>query len=86
MVTKEGSVQILSFMTTGTGVLVRRRDHISHYHLIYIIFYFIDIQQIEWAIVLRDYDTAFLFNSGFLFNMWLGCWYANMIPSDKKSM
>ena len=31
MMTKEGSTQIVTLMTPGTGVLILGRDHISHY-------------------------------------------------------
>ena len=39
-----------------------------------------------FAIVLKEYDAAFLPHCSFLFTLWWGCWYANMSPSDKKSL
>ena len=54
MMTKEGSTQIVNFMTPGTGVLMLRRGHISYLvHMYSIYSTLIDI-------VLRDYDAAVL--------------------------
>ena len=38
------------------------------------------------AIVIRDYNAAFLFHFCFLFLLWLICWGANLNPSVKKSV
>ena len=48
MMTKEGSTQIVNFMTIGAGVLMLARGHISHIvNYLYIIFYSINIQHID---------------------------------------
>ena len=83
MITNEGSIKIVSFITPGAGVLVLGCGHISHlvkmhYFLKYLLYFY--------AIVLRDYGVAFLYQCWFSFILWWGCWYTNMSPSDKKSL
>ena len=61
MMTKEGSTQIINFMTPGAGVLMLGRGHISHIvNMYYLLLYHIYSTLI--AIVLRDYDAAFLYH------------------------
>ena len=59
MMTKEGSSQIVNFMTPGAGVLMLGRGHISHYSE-YVLSSTLSIYSTLIAIVLRDYDAAFL--------------------------
>ena len=58
MMTKEGSTKIVNFMTPGAGILMLGRDHISYILNMYFIYFTIYSRLI--AIVLRDYDDAFL--------------------------
>ena len=83
MITNEGSIKIVSFITPGAGVLVLGCGHISHlvkmhYFLKYLLYFY--------AIVLRDYGVAFLYQCWFSFILWWGCWYTNMSPYDKMSV
>ena len=59
MITKEGSSQIVNFMTPGAGVLMLGHGHISHYSE-YVLSCTLSIYSTFIAIVLRDYDAAFL--------------------------
>ena len=59
--TKEGPTKIFNIMTPGVRVLVLRRDHINH------IVSTLSIYNTLIAIVLRDYDAAFLCHCGILF-------------------
>ena len=63
MMTKEGSSQIVNFMTQGTGLLVLR---LGHAHISqnskYVICSNLSIYSSLIAIVLRDYDADFLCN------------------------
>ena len=59
MMTKEGSSQIVNFMTPGAGVLMLGHGHISHYSE-YVLSSTLSIYSTLIAIVLRDYDAAFL--------------------------
>ena len=61
MMTKEGSTQIFNFMTSGAGVLMLGRGHISHY-IEYVLFSTLSIFSTLIAIVLRDNDAAFLYH------------------------
>ena len=64
MMTMEGCIKIINYMTPGTGVLALGRGHI-----IYIV---------KCTICYSIVD--------FLFVLWCGCWYANISPSDRKSL
>ena len=57
--TKEGSTKIL--MTPGTGILMLGHGHISHYGD-YVVSSTLLIYSTWIAIVLRDYDAAFLYH------------------------
>ena len=59
MTTKEGSTKIVNFMTPGIGALMLERDHISHYSE-YVLSSILSIYSTLIAIVLMDYDAAFL--------------------------
>ena len=59
MMTKEGSTQIVNFMTLGTGVLMLGRGHISH--IVNVLSSTLSIYNTLNGIVLRDYDAAFLY-------------------------
>ena len=59
MMTKEGSTQIVNFMTPGAGVLMLGRGHISRYSEL---FSTLLIYSTFIAIVVRDYDAAFLYH------------------------
>ena len=63
MMTKEGSNKIVPFMTSGTGVLMIGRGHISHNSLD-VVYSTLSIYMYNTliAIVLRDYDAAFLYH------------------------
>ena len=63
MITKEGSTQIVNFMSFGAGVLMFGRGHISHYSE-YVLSYLLVYQYTKHliAIMLRDYDAAFLYH------------------------
>ena len=60
MMTKEGSTQIINFMTPGAGVLMLGYGHISHYSEY--VFSTLSIYSTLIAILLRDYDAAFLYH------------------------
>ena len=63
--TKEGSAsKIVNFMTPGAGVLMLGRSHISHYSE-YVLSSTLSIYSTLIAIVLRDYDAAFLYHCDF---------------------
>ena len=62
MMTKEGSTQIVHFMTPGAGILMLGRGHISHMVNMYYLLLYQDTAHLI-AIVLRDYDTAFRYHS-----------------------
>ena len=66
MMTKEGFTKIVNFMTLGAGVLMLRRGHTSHYSE-YVVSSTPLIYSTLIAIVLRDYDAAFLYHSRFSF-------------------
>ena len=67
MMTKEGFTQIVNFTIPGAGVLMLGPGHISHIvkPCMYI--------QLMIAIVLRDYDAAFLYHMA-----WMICIYSMM--------
>ena len=83
MMTNKESIKIVNFITPGAGVLVLGCGHIRH---IVKIHYFFKNLLYSYAIVLRDYDVAFLYQCWFSFILWWGCWYTNMSPSVKKSV
>ena len=60
MMTKEGSTQIVNFMTPGAGVLMLGRGHISHCSE-YVLSSTLSIYSTLIAVVLRDYDAAILY-------------------------
>ena len=63
MRTKEGSAKIVNFMTPGAGVLMLGRGHINHYsEYVHVLYSTLSIYSTLIAIVLRDYDAAFLFH------------------------
>ena len=62
MMTKEGSTQIVNFMTPRAGVLMLGCGHISHYTEYIFISSTLSKYSTLIAIVLRDYDAAFLYN------------------------
>ena len=68
MMTKEGSSKIVNFMTPGAGVLMLGRSHISHYSE-YVLSSTLSIYRTLIAIVLRDYDAAFLYHHDFHISM-----------------
>ena len=59
--TKEASTKIVNFMTPGAGVLMLMCDHISHISE-YVVSSTLSIYSTLVAIVLRDYDAAFLYH------------------------
>ena len=61
MITKEGSTKIVTFMTPRAGALMLRHGHISHYSE-YVLSFTLSVYSTWIAIVLRDYDDAFLYN------------------------
>ena len=63
MMTKEGlpGTKIVNFMTLRAGVLMLGRGHISHYSE-YVLSSSLSIYSTLIAIVLRDYDAAYLFD------------------------
>ena len=61
LMTKEASTIIVNFMTPGAGVLMLGCDHISHYSE-YVVSSTLSIYSTLVAIVLRDYDAAFLYH------------------------
>ena len=60
MMTKEGFTKIVNFMTPWAVVLMLRHGHISHY-CEYVVSSTLSIYSTLVAIVLRDYDAAFLY-------------------------
>ena len=61
MMSKEGSAKIVNFMTPGAGVLMIGRGHICHF-CEYVVSSTLSIYITLIAIVLRDYDAAFLYH------------------------
>ena len=61
MMTMEGCTKIVKFMTPGAGVLMVRCGRISHYSE-YVLSSTLSIYNTLIAIVLRDYNAAFLCN------------------------
>ena len=61
LMTKEESAKIVNIMTSRAWVLMLRRGHISHYSE-YVVFYTLSIYSTLVAIVLMDYDAAFLYH------------------------
>ena len=61
MMTKEGSTKIVNFITPGAGVLVLGHGHISHYSD-YVVSSTLSTYSTLIAIMLRDYDAAFLYH------------------------
>ena len=62
MMSKEGSTQIFNFMISGAGVLMLGRGHISN-NIEYELSSTLLIFSTLIAIVLRDYDAAFLYHA-----------------------
>ena len=60
MMTKEGSTKIVNFMNPGAGGLVQGHDHTSHNVKKHYLFITLSIYSTLIAIVLRDYNAAFL--------------------------
>ena len=58
MMTKEGSTKIVNFITPGAGVLMLGRGHYSEH----VLSSTLSIYSTLIAIVLRDYDAAFLYH------------------------
>ena len=79
---KEGFTKFVNLMTPGAGVLMLGRGHISHYSED-VLYSTLSICSTLIAIVLRDYDAAFLYHRWFSF-LWWGFWYTNMSPSIKS--
>ena len=61
MMTKEGSNKMVNFITSRAGVLMLGRGHISHYSE-FVVSSTLSIYSTLVAIVLRDYDAAFLYH------------------------
>ena len=61
MMTKEWSTKIVNFMTPWAGVLMLGYVHISHYSE-YVVSSTLSTYRTSIAIVLRDYDVAFLYH------------------------
>ena len=61
MSTKEGSTKFVNLVTPGVGVLMLGRGHISHYSED-VLYSTLSIYSTLIAIVLRDYDAAFLYH------------------------
>ena len=59
LMTKEGSTKIVNFMAPGAEVLMLGHGHISHYSE-YVVST-LSIYSTFIAIMLRDYDAAFLY-------------------------
>ena len=66
MMTEEGYTKIVNFMILGAGVLTLQHGHISHCSE-YVLSSTLSIYSILIAIVLRDYDTDFLYHCCFFF-------------------
>ena len=62
MMTKEGYTKIVNLMTPGAGVLMLGRGHISHYSEDVLLYFTLSIYNTLIAIVLKDYDAAFLYH------------------------
>ena len=67
LMTMEGSNNIVNFMTHGAEVLMFGRGHISHYCEYVVSTTHLSIYSTLIAIVLRDYDAAFIFHRLFSF-------------------
>ena len=61
MMTKEGSTEFVNLMIPGAGVLMLGRGHISK-HSEDLLYSTLSIYSTLIAIVLRDYDAAFLYH------------------------
>ena len=61
MMTKEGSTKFVNFHTPGAGVLMFGRGHISLYTE-YVVSSTLSIYFTLIALVLRDYEAAFLYH------------------------
>ena len=61
MMTKEGSTEFVNLMIPGAGVLMLGRGHISNYSED-VLYSTLSIYSTLIAIVLRDYDAAFLYH------------------------
>ena len=61
--TKKGSTKIVNLMTPGARVLMIGCGHISHSE--YVLYSTLPIYSTLIAIVLRDYDAAFLYHVDF---------------------
>ena len=61
MSTKEGFTKFVNLMTTGAGVLILGRGHISHYSED-VLYSTLSIYSTLIAILLRDYDAGFLYH------------------------
>ena len=85
--TKEGDAKIVYFNTIGAGGggLMLGRDYMSYYSE-YLLSSTQSICIILIAIVLREYNAAFLYHCWFSFILWWCSKYTNMSPSDKKSV
>ena len=66
MMTKEGSTKIVDLMTPGAGDLMLGHGHLSHYNED-VLYSTLKIYSILIAILLRDYDAAFLYHHRFSF-------------------
>ena len=74
MSTKEGSTKFVNLMTPGVGVLMLGHGHISHYSdYDYVVSSTLSTYSTLIAIMLRDYDAAFLYHRWFPFIPWWGC-------------
>ena len=62
MITKEGSTKIVTFMTPWARFFVIGRVHISHYNREYVLSSTLSVYSTLIAIVLRDYDAAYVFD------------------------
>ena len=60
MMAKEGSSKFVNFMTPGAVVLMSGHGHISHYSE-YVVSSTLSIFSTLIAFLLRDYDTAILY-------------------------
>ena len=81
--TKEGSAKTVNFISSAARGLMLGRGYICLY-CDYALFYTLSIALV--AIVLREYNAAFLCHCWFLFILWLASWYANMSSSDNTQV
>ena len=72
MITNEGYVKIVNFITPGGGVLMLERGHMCH-HSKYAPSSTLSIYSTLIAVVLRDYNAAFQCHCWFWFILWWGC-------------